>query len=114
MNRREKRMLKKEINMFSDVVNIIKQYFPFLIDKLEKLTDIRHQSYIDYTMSIITVTRLLALICGIKSMRQVTQTFNTEETVKNIANLLEVNLEEIPHYDTIRQLLENGIKYLKY
>ena len=106
MNRREKRMLKKEINMFSDVVNIIKQYFPFLIDKLEKLTDIRHQSYIDYTMSIITVTRLLALICGIKSMRQVTQTFNTEETVKNIANLLEVNLEEIPHYDTINDVFE--------
>ena len=106
MNRREKRMLKKEINMFSDVVNIIKQYFPFLIDKLEKLTDIRHQSYTDYTMSIITVTRLLALICGIKSMRQVTETFNTEETVKNIANLLEVNLEEIPHYDTINDVFE--------
>lgn len=106
MNRREKRMLKKEINMFSDVVNIIKQYFPFLIDKLEKLTDIRHQSYIDYTMSIITVTRLLALICGIKSMRQVTQTFNTEETVRNIANLLELNLEEIPHYDTINDVFE--------
>lgn len=106
MNRREKRMLKKEINMFSDVVNIIKQYFPCLIDKLEKLTDVRHQSYIDYTMSIITVTRLLALICGIKSMRQVTQTFNTEETVKNIANLLELNLEEIPHYDTINDVFE--------
>ena len=39
-------------------------------------------------------------------MRKVTQTFNTEETVKNIANLLELNLEEIPHYDTINDVFE--------
>ena len=106
MNRSEKRKLKKEIEIFSDVVNIIKQYFPCLIDKLDKLTDTRHQSYIEYSMSIITVTRLLALICGIKSMRQVTENFNTEETVKNIGDLLELELEEIPHYDTINDVFE--------
>lgn len=107
MNRSEKRKLKKEIEVFSDVVNIIKQYFPCLINKLDKLTDTRHQSYVEYTMSTITVTRLLALLCGIKSMRQVTQTFNTEETIKNIANLLNIELEEIPHYDTINEVFEN-------
>ena len=106
MNRSEKRKLKKEIEIFSDVVNIIKQCFPCLIDKLDKLTDTRHQSYVDYTMSVITVTRLLALICGIKSMRQVTQNFNTDEAVKNIANLLELELDEIPHYDTINDVFE--------
>ena len=57
-------------------------------------------------MSVITVTRLLALICGIKSMRQVTQNFNTDEAIKNIANLLEIELEEIPHYDTINDVFE--------
>ncbi len=97
MNRSEKRKLRKEIEVFSDVVNIIKQYFPCLVNKLDKLTDKRHQSYVEYTMSTITVTRLLALLCGIKSMRQLTQTFNTEETIKNIANLLDIELEEIPH-----------------
>ena len=101
MNRRERRKLKKEINIFSDVVNIIKQYFPQLIEKLEKLTDTRHQSYVKYSMSMITVTRLLGLLCGIKSMRETTEKFNTEETIKNISNLLEIELEEIPHYDTI-------------
>ena len=40
MNRREKRKLKKKINIFVDVVRIIKQYFP-------QLTDTRHQSYVD-------------------------------------------------------------------
>lgn len=107
MNRNEKRKLKKEIEVFSDVVNIIKQYFPWLINKLDKLTDTRHQSYVEYTMSTITITRLLALLCGIKSMRQVTQTFNTEETIKNIANLLDLELEEIPHHDTINEVFEN-------
>ncbi len=106
MNRREKRELKEEIKIFSDVANIIKQYFPCLISKLDKLTDIRNQSYIEYTMSTITITRLLGLLCGIKSMRQTTQDFNTEKTIQNIANLLELELEEIPHYDTINNVFE--------
>lgn len=106
MNRKEKRELKKEINIFSDVVKIIKQYFPQLTEKLEKLTDTRHQSYVEYQMSVITVTRLLGLLCGIKSMRSTTEKFNTEETIENIANLLEIELEEIPHYDTINNVFE--------
>jgi len=106
MNRSEKRKLKKEIQMFSDVVNIIKKYFPCLIEKLDNLTDTRHQSYVEYTMSTITITRLLALLCGIKSMKQSTEKFNTEETIQNIANLLELKLEELPHYDTINDVFE--------
>ena len=107
MNRRERRNLKKEINIFSDVVNILKQYFPKLVDKFEKLTDRRHQSYIEYQMSVITITRLLGLLCGIKSMRNTTEKLNTEETIKNISNLLGIELEEIPHYDTINNVFEN-------
>lgn len=107
MNRKERRNLKEEINIFSDIVNIIKQYFPKLIDKFEKLTDTRHQSYVEYQMSVITVTRLLGLLCGIKSMRNTTEKFNTEETIKNIANLLDIELEELPHYDTINNVFED-------
>lgn len=106
MNRKEKRKLKKEINMFSDVVKIIKQYFPQLTKKLDKLTDTRHQSYVEYEMSVITVTRLVGLICGITSMRGTTEKLNTEEAIKNIAELLEIELEEIPHYDTINDVFE--------
>ena len=68
MNRKEKREMKKEIEVFSDVVKIIKQYFLSLIEKLEQLTDVRHQSYVEYSMSVITITRLLGLICGLRSM----------------------------------------------
>lgn len=106
MNRKERRNLKEEINIFSDVVNIIKQYFPKLIDQFDKLTDTRHQSYIEYQMSVITITRLLGVLCGIKSMRNTTEKFNTEETIKNIANLLNIELDEIPHYDTINNVFE--------
>ena len=106
MNRKERRKLKEEINIFSDVVNIIKQYFPQLINKLEKLTDVRHQSYVEYQMSVITVSRLLGLLCGIKSMRETTEKFNTEETIKNISNLLDIELDEVPHYDTINNVFE--------
>ena len=106
MNRKEIRKLKEEINIFSDVVNIIKQYFPELVNKFEKLTDTRHQSYVEYQMSVITVTRLFGLLCGIKSMRNTTEKFNTEETIKNIANLLNIELEELPHYDTINNVFE--------
>ena len=114
MNRREKRKMKKEINIFSDVVNIIKQYFPQLTQKLEELTDARHQSYVEYKMSVITVTRLLGLLCGIKSMRETTEKFNTEETITNISKLLEIELEELPHYDTINNVFEKiDIKQLR-
>ena len=114
MNRKEKRKIKKEINIFEDVVNIIKQYFPQLTQKLEELTDARHQSYVEYKMSVITVTRLLGLLCGIKSMRETTEKFNTEETITNISKLLEIDLEELPHYDTINNVFEKiDIKQLR-
>lgn len=106
MNRREKRKLKKEINIFLDVVRIIKQYFPQLIQKLNELTDTRHQSYVEYQMSVITVIRILGLLCGMKSMRETTGKLNTEETIKNINSLLGIDLEEIPHYDTINNVFE--------
>ena len=107
MNRKERRSFKKEINIFSDVVKILKQYFPELISKFEKLTDTRNQSYVEYQMSVIMVTRLLSLLCGIKSMRNATEKFNTEETIKNISNILEIDLNELPHYDTINNVFKN-------
>lgn len=39
-------------------------------------------------------------------MRQTTEIFNTEKAIQNIASLLEVELEELPHYDTINNVFE--------
>ena len=106
MNRRERRNLKKEINIFSDVISILKQYFPALTTMFEELTDIRHQSYVKYSMSVIFVTRLLGLLCGKTSMRNLTESMNTDICIENISRILGINLDEIPHYDTINDVFE--------
>ena len=107
MNRREKREKKKELNILGDVITIINQYFPELIRKFEGLTDLRHQSYVTYKMKAIFMVRLLALMCEIKSMQEITREFNTEEAIENIASICGLKLEEIPHCDTINDVFKN-------
>ena len=107
MNRKEIREKKKELNVLNDVITIVNQYFPELISKFEGLTDLRHQSYVTYKMKVIFMVRLLALICEIKSMQEITREFNTEAAIENIATICGLNLEEIPHCDTINDVFRN-------
>ena len=65
MNRKEIREKKKELNVLNDVITIVNQYFPQLINKFEGLTDLRHQSYVTYKMKVIFMVRLMALMCEI-------------------------------------------------
>ena len=76
MNRKEKRERKKELNILNDLVTIIKQYFPELIDKFEGLTDLRNQSYVKYQMKVIFIVRLMGLMCEMKSMQGMTRELN--------------------------------------
>ena len=57
-------------------------------------------------MKVIFIVRLMALMCEIKSMQGLTREFNTEETIKNIAQICGLELEEIPHCDTINDVFE--------
>jgi len=66
-----------------------------------KCHDDQHQSYIHYPMNVIIIVRLLGDICCLNSIRKLTDTFNTNECIENIAQLVGITLEEIPHYDTI-------------
>lgn len=84
MNRKERRNKNKELKILDNVITIIKQYFPELIEKFEGLTDIRHQSYIKYQMKVIFIVRLMGLMCEIKTMHGLTREFNTDEAIKNI------------------------------
>lgn len=106
MNRKERREKSKEIDLLSEVINIIKHYFPELISKFDGLTDLRNQSYVKYNMKVIFIVRLLGLMCEIKSMNELSREFNTEETIKNIAGICELDLDEIPHHDTINDVFE--------
>lgn len=106
MNRKEKRNKKGEINILEDLIQIINQYFPELINKFEGLTDKRNQSYIKYKMKVIFIVRLMGLMCEIKTMQGLTREFNTNEAVENIAQICNLELEEIPHCDTINDVFE--------
>ena len=103
MNRREK---KKEINILEELVIIIKQYFPEFINKFEGLTDARNQSYVKYQMKVIFIVRLMALMCEIKSMHGMTRELKKKERIENIAQICDLELEEIPHCDTINDVFE--------
>lgn len=101
MNRKEKRIKKKELNILQEVINVIYQYFPELINKFERLTHLRNQSYVKYQMKVIFMVRLMGLMCEIKTMNELTRELNTEESIENIAQICGLELEEIPHCDTI-------------
>ena len=107
MNRKERRERKSELNILKDLVTIINQYFPKLIKQFNGLTDIRNQSYVKYQMKVIFMVRLMGLMCEIKSMQGLTRELNTKETIKNIAQICGLKLEEIPHCDTINDVFEN-------
>lgn len=105
MNRKERRT--KEINLLESLVQIMKQYFPELISKFNELTDLRNQSYVKYQMKVIFMVRLLGLMCEIKSMHGLTRELNTNEAIENIAKICGLELNEIPHCDTINDIFEN-------
>lgn len=107
MNRKERREKKYEINILNNIVTIMKQYFPELINQFNSLTDVRNQSYVKYEMKVIFIVRLIGLMCEIKSMQGLTRELNTKESIKNIAQICGLELEEIPHCDTINDVFEN-------
>lgn len=106
MNRTEKRKKFEEINVLNEVISIMRSYFPELINKFNNLTDLRHQSYVTYQMKVIFMVRLLGLMCEIKSMQEMTRELNTEKVIENIAKICGLELDEIPHWDTINNVFE--------
>lgn len=106
MNREQRRKNRDGINILSETIAIIKKYMPELINKFDNLTDLRHQSYVKYKMKVIFMVRLMGLMCSIKSMNEMTSEFNTQETIENIAQICELELNEIPHCDTINDVFE--------
>lgn len=106
MNRKEKRAKTSELNVLHELITIINQYFPELISKFNKLSDLRNQSYVTYKMKVIFMVRLMGLMCEIKSMQGMTRELNTDVAIQNLAKICGVKLEEIPHCDTINDVFE--------
>lgn len=107
LTRKQKRLLMKDKNILKTMLEIIHKYFPELTSLFNKLTDKRHKGYITYSMRAIIMTRLFALICGITSMNDMTNKFNTEESIKNLSSICGQKLDEVPNWQTIQDVFEN-------
>lgn len=59
---------KNTVNPLEELLIIIKQYFPKLIDWIDNLTDTRNQSYITYDFKICLLTQILAFCSSYQSM----------------------------------------------
>lgn len=108
MNRKERRELRKDKNLIIELYSIINKYLPKLFNKFNDLTDIRHQSYVTYNMKVICVTRLFGLICGLTSLSTISSDeFNTDSCIKNISDICNENLTELPYWETIQDVFIN-------
>ena len=107
LTRKQRRELLKDKDLLKELLKIINKYFPELTSMVSSLTDKRHKSYITYTMRTIIMTRLLALLCGITTMTNINTEFKTEESIKNIAKICNQQLNEIPDWQTIQDVIEN-------
>ena len=108
MNRKERRKLRKDKNLIKELYSIIVKYLPGLLNMFENLTDTRNQSYITYKMKTICVTRLFGLLCGLTTMTDISSDdFNSDNCIKNLSNICNQDLEELPYWETIQDVFVN-------
>jgi len=110
ITRKMKRERKNAVNPLEELLIIIKQYFPKLTNQIDNLTDNRHQSYITYDFKICLLTQILAFCSSYQSMNSIGRDFNDEIIIENINNILKTNYVELPHKDTLVNVL-SSIKF---
>ena len=84
VTRKERREELEKVQLGWELVRLIRHFFPDLITQLKEATDQRHKSYIRYENHVILMTRILASIFYISSMRKTSEEFNQEEMIANI------------------------------
>lgn len=97
----------KDKNFLNEIIKIILKYFPQLKGMLSELTDKRHKSYITYNMQTIIFTKLIALICRITTMTGINDTFNSEESIKNLSTICTQSLKKYQIDKQFKMLLNN-------
>lgn len=106
LTRKQQRELIKDKDFLLELRKIMQKYFPELTKLISNLTDKRHKSYITYKIRTIIMTRLFALLCGITTMTEMNSTFNKEQAIKNLSTICNQELEEIPDWQTIQDVIE--------
>lgn len=107
VRRIEKRALKKDKSLVCGLYNIIDKYLPRLFIMFSELSDKRQQGKVTYSMKSICVTRLFALLCGITTMNSLTNKFNSDYAISNLSKIIEEELSDLPHYDTINDVFDD-------
>ena len=107
MTRKEKRELKKDKSLVCTLYNIIDKYLPRLFIMFDGLSDKRQQGKVTYSMKAICVTRLFGFLCGLTSMNSLTNKFNNEFAINNLSKIIDNDLKELPHYDTINDVFDD-------
>lgn len=107
MTRKERRTLKKDKSLVCSLYNIIDKYLPRLFVMFEQLSDQRQQGKVTYSMKVICVTRLFGLLCGLTTMNSMTNKFNNDITIENLAKITNTKLDDLPHYDTINDVFDD-------
>ena len=108
MGRMEIRAAKKLEKNPIEACNKVQQRFcPDLFGQFGQTYDPRHQSYIIYTNRIMLGQIYYKGIAGITSMQDMTDKFNNQQIVDNIAALMGAELDEtLPHHVTENEYLE--------
>lgn len=107
MTRAEKRQLKaSEGNPVRELLKIQNHFYKNLWSDFSKVKDPRHSSYINYKNEVMLALPLMKNICNVRSMQGMTEAFNREECIRNIAMITgQEDLEELPHYVTENEYL---------
>lgn len=102
-----RREIRSDKNLIKELYSIINKYFPKLLNMFNNLTDTRNQSYVTYKMKTICVTRLFGLLCGLTTMTDISNKFNSDTCIKNISKICNQNLNELPYWETIQDVFIN-------
>lgn len=108
MSRAEERKLQSNTgNEFTELLRINQHYFKKIAGLFKEIEDPRHTSYTKYEVEEILLTVLMKNMCSIKSMKEMTREFNTDEAVANLGMLTgKEDRDQVPHYETINEFLE--------
>lgn len=58
-------------------------------------------------MKSICITLLFALLCGITSTNSLTNKFNNLNTINNLSKIINEDLSDLPHYNTINDVFDD-------
>jgi hypothetical protein len=106
--RKKKREKETAVNFFVEFIKIKEHFFKDINQRLKNVKDSRNKSYIDYKADILLFSVIMKNSCGIYSMCSMTEKFNMDECIENVAKALGYSsLEELPHHDTINNFLSN-------